>query len=139
VPRVIADTNVYVSALHVGGVAGEVLAGARAGQFQLFISHLILQELERVLVGKLKWAPGRAKEAISAVRTLATLVIPTEPVAAIANDDPDNRILECALRAEAQMIVTGDRLLQALGSFRGIPVVSPRQFIDALAPGSPQG
>ena len=79
--RVIADTNVYVSALHVGGVADEVLAGARAGQFQLFISLPILQELERVLVGKLKWAPGRAKEAIS----------------------------------------------------------SPRQFLDALAPGSPQG
>jgi len=73
--RVIADTNVYVFALHVGGVA----------------------------------------------------------------DDPDNRILECALRAEAQMIVTGDRLPQALGSFRGTTVVSPRQFLDALAPGSPQG
>jgi putative PIN family toxin of toxin-antitoxin system len=137
--RVIADRNVYVSALHVGGVADEVLAGARAGQFQLFISLPILQELERVLVGKLTWAPGRAKEAISAIRKLAPLVIPTEPVAAIPNDDPDNRILECALRAEAQVIVTGDRLLQALGSFRGITVVSPRQFLDALAPGSPQG
>ena len=66
----------YVSALHVGGVADDVLAGARAGQFQLFISLPILQELERVLVGKLKWAPGRAKEAISAVRELAALVIP---------------------------------------------------------------
>jgi predicted nucleic acid-binding protein len=63
--RVIADTNVYVSALHVGGVADEVLAGARAGQFQLFISLPILQELERVLVGKLKWAPGRASSAPS--------------------------------------------------------------------------
>ncbi len=137
--RVIADTNVYVSALHVGGVADQVFAGARAGQFQLFISRPILQELERVLVGKLKWAPGRGKAAISAVRKLATVAIPTESVAAIPNDDPDNRILECALRAAAQMIVTGDRLRQALGSFRGITVVSPRQFLDALAPGSPQG
>jgi len=137
--RVIADTNVYVSALHVAGVADEVLAGARAGQFQPFISLPILQELERMLAGKLKWAPGRAKEAISAVRKLATLVVPTEAVAAIPNDDPANRILACALRAEAQIIVTGDRLLHALGSFRGITVVSPRQFLDALAPESPQG
>jgi predicted nucleic acid-binding protein len=92
--RVIADTNVYVSALHVGGVADEVLAGARAGQFQLFISRPISQELARALVGKL---------------------------------------------TEAQIIVTGDRLLHALGSFRGITVVSPRQFLDALAPERPQG
>ena len=127
--RVVADTNVYVSALHVGGVADEVLAGARASQFQLFVSRPILRELERVLVGKLRWEPERAKEAIGAVRRLATLVTPTESVAVIADDDPDNRIRECAMAADAQLIVTGDRLLQALGSFRGITIVSPRHFL----------
>jgi len=137
--RVVVDTNVYVSALHAGGVADEVLAGARAGQFQLFISRPILRELERVLAGKLKWESGRAKEAIRAVRRLTTLITPTEPVAAIPNDDPDNRILECAIAAEARLIVTGDRLLQALGSFREITIISPRQFLDALAPPRPQG
>jgi putative PIN family toxin of toxin-antitoxin system len=128
---------VYVSALHTGGIADEVLAEARAGRFRLFVSHPILQELERVLVRKLKWAPERAKEAIAAVRRLVILITPSESVVAIPDDDPDNRILECAPAADARLIVTGDRLLRALGSYRGIAIVSPRQFLD-LDPSTPE-
>lgn len=130
--RVVADTNIYVSALHVGGVADELIARARARSVQLFISPAIADELERVLVRKFGWAPSRAQDAIDAIRVFAILVTPSERVTVIPREDPDNRILECALAAQAQIIVTGDRLLQALGTFRGIAIITPRQFLDAL-------
>jgi predicted nucleic acid-binding protein len=35
--RVVADTNVYISALNFGGVADEVLSLARSGEIALFM------------------------------------------------------------------------------------------------------
>ena len=46
-------------------------------------------------------------------------------------DEPDNRILECALAARADTVVTGDRHLLKLKRFRDILIASPRQFLDA--------
>ena len=58
-------------------------------------------------------------------RAFAALVQPTETVAAMTNDDPDNRILECALAAQAERIVSGDHHLQQLKTFRIIPSRAP--------------
>jgi len=44
-------------------------------------------------------------------------------------DDPDNRILECALAGRAEVIVTGDKALLALKSFRNIPLVTLRAYL----------
>jgi predicted nucleic acid-binding protein len=45
-------------------------------------------------------------------------------------DEPDNRILECALAGRADAIVTGDRALLALGEYRGVRVISLRGFLE---------
>ncbi len=129
--RVVADTNVYVSALNFAGTAEEMLALARGGQFDLFVSPPILQEIEGVLRRKFLWAPRRAAEAIALIREFATLVSPNERVSAVTQDEPDNRILECALAAEATVIVSGDRHLLGLERFRDIPILSLREFLDA--------
>jgi predicted nucleic acid-binding protein len=52
-------------------------------------------------------------------------------------DEPDNRVLECASAAGADLIVTGDREMLSLGAWEGIEIVSLRQFVDRLgsAPG----
>ena len=44
---------------------------------------------------------------------------------AVLADEPDNRVLEAAAAGRADLIVTGDKATQDLGSFRGIPIVSP--------------
>ncbi len=51
----------------------------------------------------------------------------------IQEDEPDNRILECALSAEAEFVVSGDHHLQRLRTFRGIRIVNPRKFLDTKA------
>jgi putative PIN family toxin of toxin-antitoxin system len=131
VPRIVADTNVYISALNFAGTADEVLALGRAGVIEVFISPPILEEIETVLVRKFRWAAPRVREAVRAIRRFAVLVNPGDPVNIVRDDEPDNRILECALAARADTIVTGDQHLLKLKRFRDILIASRRQFLDA--------
>ena len=84
--RVVADTNVYVSALHFGGVAEEVLALARSGVIELFVSPPILREIQGVLTQKFAWSPGRTRAALTAIQSFARTVRPTERLAVIMAD-----------------------------------------------------
>jgi uncharacterized protein len=49
----------------------------------------------------------------------------------ICDDPDDNRILECALAAEASFIVTGDNDLLRLKRFGAAEIITPRAFVDA--------
>jgi uncharacterized protein len=101
VKRVVADTNVLVSAIQFGGKPKQLLDLAVDGHIDLAISEAILEETLRVLRDKFH-------------RT------------------PDDRILECAIAADAEVIVSGDQHLLALGSFKGIPIQRVGEFLAAF-------
>jgi uncharacterized protein len=130
--RVVADTNLYTSAFNFGGVPDQVLALARRGRIEMFVSRSILDEIEGVLKRKFQWPPTRAREVLAAISELAKEVKPMERVAVVEKDEPDNRVLECALAAKATIIVSGDSHLRELGSFQRIRILSPRAFLDAI-------
>jgi putative PIN family toxin of toxin-antitoxin system len=127
--RVVADTNVYISALNFGGTADEVLALARTQAILLFVSPSILQEVEGVLLSKFQWSAARTRQAIAGIREFAQVVQPKESVHVIKDDEPDNRVLECALEAQADVLITGDRHLRQLRIFRNIRILSPGDFL----------
>jgi len=128
--RGVVDSNVYISALVFGGVPSAVLQLAEEGEFTLWVSEPIRAEVEGVLTRKFAWSEQRLSMARRAVWSLANLVTPRQPVTAC--DDPaDNRILECALEAQAQVIVTGDDDLLRLKRFEGIQILAPRAFLDS--------
>jgi uncharacterized protein len=130
--RVVADTNIYISALNFGGVADEVLALGRQGQMMLFISSPILKEIEGVLVQKFKWSLHEARRARRTIQGDAHFVTSKEKLQVFKRDDePDNRILECAVAAHAHCIVSGDHELQSLRTFRSVAIVSPREFLES--------
>jgi putative PIN family toxin of toxin-antitoxin system len=127
--RVVFDTNVLVSALvFPGGRGEEALRRIIDERDQLVLSKQILDELLGVLARKF------AREAEELARTavflgeLATVVKPGRRLAVLA-DSADNRILECALAGRAETIVTGDQALLALGQFRGIRLLSLRDYL----------
>jgi putative PIN family toxin of toxin-antitoxin system len=107
--RVVADTNVYISALNFGGTADEVLALGRKQEILIFVSPSILKEIRGVLIRKFRWSTKDAQEAITSIGDFTELVHPKERIELIKDDEPDNRILECALEAKANFIITGDR------------------------------
>jgi putative PIN family toxin of toxin-antitoxin system len=132
VPRIVVDTNIYISALNFAGTADEVLALGRAGLIEICISPAILDEICGVLARKFGWSAGRVREARAAITRFTRRVHPRESLSVVRRDEADNRILECALAAGADTIVTGDRHLLALGRFRGCQITTPRDFLDAM-------
>jgi len=98
----------------------------------MFVSKPILDEIERVLKRKFHWPPNRTRAALTAINEFAKEVRPTERVAVVKKDEPDNRVLECALAANAAIIVSGDSRLRELGSFQRMRILSPRAFLDAI-------
>ena len=106
---------------------------ARADAILLYISTPIVKEIEGVLQKKFKWTKARTQDALAMIASFTRRVIPEVSVEEISEDPPDNRILECALEAGADCIVSGDRHLRKLKEFRGIPIMSPREFLDSLA------
>jgi putative PIN family toxin of toxin-antitoxin system len=131
--RVVVDTNIYVSAIIFGGTSEAVLALTRAGVVDLFISPAIQKELRSVLRHTFGWTAPQVREALAEVNAVASLVKPSVRLSGILAHDQDHRILECALVAQAQFLITGDKKhLQHLKTFRGIRIVSPREFLDFL-------
>ena len=127
--KVVFDTNVFVSALTLpDGRGDQALRKIVEGEDSLALSKQILDELLSVLARK--FARNREELARVAVflSNLGEIVEPAESLTVLA-DEPDNRIVECALAANAQLIVTGDRTMLALGEYQGIRIVSLSAYL----------
>ena len=92
--RVVADTNIYISALNFAGIPDEILSLARKGEIELFISPFILQEIEEVLLDKFEWTTERFKKAVADIKKFTQIVYPKETLLIIKEDEDDNRIQE---------------------------------------------
>lgn len=127
--RVVLDTNVLVSALTLPGGRGDAaLRRIVSGEDALAISRPIVDELLSVLARKFSYD----REALSRVAVfLADLGEVVEPRQSfrVLTDELDNRILECAHAAGADLIVTGDRAMLAQEEFRQIRIVSLREYL----------
>jgi len=127
--KVVFDTNIFVSALvFPGGRAEAAMHRILEGSDELLLSPAILDEVLRVLAEKF----ARDREELSRVAVLlgdmAEVVRPRRSIHVLA-DEPDNRILECALAGRAHRIVTGDKAMLALGSFQGISILPLRSYL----------
>lgn len=131
--RIVADTNIYISALNFGGTADRVLALGRRQAIRIFISPPILEEIEGVLTHKFKWSQKTAQRATTSIQEFTKLVHPKEKITIVKEDEPDNRILECAWESKAHFIITGDRHLQRLREFSGAIILTPREFLEKFS------
>ncbi len=132
--NVVFDTNVYISAFLVPGSKGEqAFLLARRHLVTLYSSVPILTETARVLRTKFHQPDKDIAAALKMIGRAAQILRPTRKVAILA-DRPDNRILECAVAAQAELIVTGDQHLLALKAFEGIPIVRLADFLRMFPP-----
>lgn len=128
--KVVFDTNVLVSALVFPGGRGEAaLQRIVEERDRLLLSKPILDELLGILARKF----ARDAEALSQVAVfLSELSLPVKPRRRlhVVKDDPDNRILECAVAGAADVIVTGDRALLALHKYKDVRIITLREFLE---------
>jgi putative PIN family toxin of toxin-antitoxin system len=129
--RVVLDTNVLVSAfIFPGGAPEQVYRLALEGRLDLVTSRVLLAEFGRVLVEKFGWDASRAEIAVAQVARIATVVEPSERLDVIHDDPEDNRVLEAAIEASADVIVSGDRHLRRLKVWRDVTVLDPAQYLS---------
>jgi|SRR3989304_4050210 len=96
--KVVLDTNVYISAILVGGKP-EV----------------------------------RVQQALLDIKSITKFTNPKLKVSDIKEHDPDNRILECALKEKVDYLVSGDtKHLQPLKEYWSVKILSPADFLETL-------
>ena len=127
--RVTLDSNIYVSALQFGGIGVRLIEMARLGAIRMDTSEAILAETMGVLRDKFGWDGYRLHFARLELRKFAHIVVPTQTLE-VTGDPDDNRILECALAAGSDYIVTYDQDLLRLGEYGGIKIVSAVAFLQ---------
>ncbi len=128
--KVVFDTNVPVAAfVFPRGRGNQALQRVVEERDQLLVSKPILDELLGVLARKFSRDAEELARIAVFLGELATVVQPRRRLR-VVQDDPDNRVLECAVAGRAEAIVTGDRALLALREFRGVRVVSLRDYLD---------
>jgi putative PIN family toxin of toxin-antitoxin system len=129
--RVVLDTNIFISALAIpGSLAEKAIIKIIEGGDILLISKDIINEVLSVLSSKF----SRDKEGLSHVAVilseLGELVKPARKVS-IFKDDPDNRVLECALHGKADVLVTGDKEMLRLREYEQIRIMSLKQYVGS--------
>jgi putative PIN family toxin of toxin-antitoxin system len=132
--RAVLDTNVVVSALLHGGVNMAIADAWMRGRFLFCVTKEIIDEYARVLAyPKFKLSPEEVH------RLMTRLIIPfVEPVSvgeriSVVKVDPsDDKFVECAVAAKASVIVSGDKHLRDLGTYRKTKVISTKEFLTMI-------
>jgi uncharacterized protein len=129
--RLVLDTNVVLSGLLWNGVPAQLLDAAKIGEIEIFTSTFLLAELAGILT-RAKFAKALAatglsrEELVLGYAELATLIVPAPIPLTIAADPSDDQVLACAVAANADMIVSGDKHLHSLGGqYNGIRIITP--------------
>lgn len=137
--RVVADTSVLVSNLLVpSGVPAQVIGAWRANRFFLVTSPQILAETRHTLeYPRIRRKYPLTDREVNRFLTLLELeaeIVTWEPdVSAAGVRDPnDEMVLACALAGSASLVVTSDQDLRVVGEYRGVRMVTPRQFLFRL-------
>ena len=123
--RVVFDSNVYISALLFDGPPREILELAMKRQVVLIASDAIINETAGKLRDKFSWPEHRIEQFVRATSRLAELRRPKQRIS-LVSDEADNRVLECAIAGEANLIISGDKHLLKLGSYQNIPIQKPK-------------
>ncbi len=126
--RVVADTNVLISALMFGGLPGRFLDLALRREFALVTSKALLDELDEKLRGKFAVSEHDALAIRAKLESNAALANPDFQLNAVPDDPDDNRVLECAVASKADWIVSGDRHLLRIANYERIAIVTVRQL-----------
>jgi putative PIN family toxin of toxin-antitoxin system len=136
--RIVLDTNVVLSALLWRGTPYSLLQAIRRREHvQLFTSPALLEELGEVLIRpspsqRLSLIGRAAHEVLADYVDAVDLVTPLSVPSVVAADPDDDHVIAAAVAAGADLLVSGDRQLLALGSHQNVRIVGPAEAIKLL-------
>jgi putative PIN family toxin of toxin-antitoxin system len=120
------DTGFYVAASLKNGYARSYLIGrgSKFLSYQLYSSESVLLELQRVLEDTFHFERSEVVKLISDIRKVVAIVHPTIKIKAV-RDPNDDKVLECALEAKADIILAFDKDLLSLKEYEGVKIIHP--------------
>ena len=134
--KVVFDTNVWISIFMEKRIKDEF---SRVKQnLTVYVSEDIGLEVLKVLqypqVSKILRKTGiQEKDVLRILAANSRRVEPKVELHIVNGDEEDNKILECALAARADIIVSGDKHLLNLGKFKKTRILAAREFFDSFA------
>lgn len=128
--RLVLDTNVLIAAVAADGLCRDLIR-LRLRPHTIVTSAQLLKELERILVRKFKVEP-EILPLLKALRDAAEIAVPVPLGERVSRDKDDDVVLATAVAGRADFIISGDDDLLILKKFRGIGILSPRQFLELL-------
>jgi len=135
--RIVADTNIIISAFFLRGSPRRIIDAARDDIIELYTSNALLTEIESVLSRKkfkehIRSLNSNVDDLIAGFSLLSTIVEPYHIEPVIKRDPVDDQVLACALAAECEIIVSGDDHLLSVKEYRGIRILTAKEFLDEL-------
>ena len=130
--KIVFDTNIYLSGLvFPTSKPASLLSLASQKKFELFISNFILDELRRNLTGKFGYNQEAANMFVDQIVKSAKIILPENKINIIQSKKDDNRILDCAISAKANYLVTGDKKhILPLGKIGKCKIISASNFLE---------
>lgn len=139
----VLDVNILVSFVIVPrGTIASILTAWQEGDFGLLLSPEMIDEVTAKLrLPRIAEPYGIVEEDVRAVHELLSqesliVSLPSSAHQRVTGDPEDDHVLAVARRGGASLLVTGDKGLLKLESYRGIQIVTPRQFLDRLETGA---
>jgi uncharacterized protein len=126
---VVFDSGIWISAMQFRGTPFEAVLKGIADD-RIVVCRTIEDEIVRVLTQKFEWEQDRVYADLRFYWKEAIEVQVEGKIRGICRDPKDEPILECAERAQAGSLVSGDKDLLSLGSYAGIQILTARQYLE---------
>ncbi|MDR3195577.1 MAG: putative toxin-antitoxin system toxin component, PIN family [Endomicrobium sp.] len=131
--KIVLDMNVFVSAFYFEGNPKLVLERVIEGIDETYVSKGMNEEIFSVMIRpKFKTDIEYVEHFIKSIEDISIGVRTKEKLKGVSEDIKDGKILECALEAKAEYIVTGDKDLLSLKSFKNIKISSPENYLKIV-------
>lgn len=127
--RVVYDTNILISGLLWKGLPYRCLLLAKAEIVELFLCEEIITEISAKLRDKFNFTDLEVKMAIKEIKSFSKHIKIEGNLKVVREDRDDDKFIECAYNSNADCIVSGDRHLLNLKSYKGIEILSARDFL----------
>ena len=110
-----------------------IIIAWKSGKFTLVVSREIAEEyLEVLRRPKFRIEQVEVDDFAALLLDRAEFVIPLEAITVVKDDPTDDKFLEATFAGKANLIISGDAHLLDLKSFRNIPIITARQFVEKL-------
>jgi putative PIN family toxin of toxin-antitoxin system len=135
--NIILDVNIFISAIKWSGKPRTVFERIVNGLDKLLVTDAILVEIEQTFKKpKFGYIHEEVKQTVLDIERLGVKVTvhPHHQVPGVCRDSDDDKYLSCAIAANADYIITGDKDLLVLKEYNGIKIITAKEYLEIVNP-----